>query len=103
MIARVWRGIAWPEKASDYVEHLRRAVFPELHQIAGFREAFVLQRNMNEGVEFIVQTIWESLGAIREFAGENVETAVVAPAAKPLLREFDSSVIHYEIVLQSQP
>ena len=103
MIARVWRGIAWPDKASDYVEHLRRAVFPELHQIPGFREAFVLQRKMNEGVEFTVQTIWESLDAIREFAGENVETAVIAPAAKPLLREFESSVIHYEIVLQSQP
>jgi hypothetical protein len=49
MIARVWRGIARPEKANDYVEHLRRAVFPELHQIAGFREAFVLRRNMKDG------------------------------------------------------
>jgi len=103
MIARVWRGIAWPDKANDYIEHLRRVVFPDLHQIAGFREAFVLRRYMTDRVEFTVQTIWESQDAIRKFAGENVETAVVAPAAKPLFREFDSFVTHYEIVLQSQP
>jgi heme-degrading monooxygenase HmoA len=101
MIARVWRGIAWPDKANDYVEHLRRAVFPELRQIEGFREAFVLQRNVKEGVEFAVQTIWESLEAVRAFAGETVDTAVVAPAAKPLFREFDSFVTHYDLVLQS--
>lgn len=58
---------------------------------------------MTDRVEFTVQTIWESQDAIRKFAGENVETAVVAPAAKPLFREFDSFVTHYEIVLQSQP
>jgi heme-degrading monooxygenase HmoA len=101
MIARVWRGIAWPDKANDYVEHLRRAVFPELRQIEGFREALVLQRDVKGGIEFTVQTIWESLETVRAFAGETVDTAVVAPAAKPLFREFDSFVTHYDIVLQS--
>jgi heme-degrading monooxygenase HmoA len=101
MIARVWRGVAWPDKANDYVEHLRRAVFPELHQIEGFREVFVLQREVEDGIEFTVQSIWESLDAVAAFAGKTLETAVVAPAAKPLFREFDSFVTHYEIVLRS--
>ena len=101
MIARVWRGVAWPDKANDYVEHLRRAVFPELHQIEGFREAVVLQRAVKDGIEFTVQTVWESLEAVRAFAGDTVDAAVVAPAAKPLFREFDSFVTHYEIVLRS--
>jgi heme-degrading monooxygenase HmoA len=101
MIARVWRGVAWPDKANDYVEHLRRAVFPELHQIEGFREGVVLQRAVKDGIEFTVQTVWESLEAVRAFAGDTVDAAVVAPAAKPLFREFDSFVTHYEIVLRS--
>ena len=101
MIARVWRGVARPDKANEYVEHLRRAVFPELQQIDGFREALVLKRNKKDGIEFTVQTIWESLDAIRKFAGKNVETAVIAPAAKPLFREFDSFVTHHELVLRS--
>ena len=102
MIARVWRGIAVPEKAKNYIEHLQQTVLPELYQIDGFRGAYVLRRELNKGVEFTVQTLWESMDAIRKFAGENVEAAVVAPAARPLFREFDSTATHYEIVLRSE-
>ncbi len=101
MIARVWRGIAVPEKANTYVEHLQQTVLPELYQIDGFRGAYVLRRELNKGVEFTVQTLWESMDAISKFAGENAEAAVVAPAARPLFREFDSTVTHYQIVLHS--
>jgi heme-degrading monooxygenase HmoA len=102
MIARLWRGIAVREKAEDYVRHLQRSVLPELYQIDGFRGAYVLRRDLNNGVEFTVQTLWESMDAIRKFAGENVEAAVVAPAARSLFREFDSTATHYEIVLHSE-
>ena len=102
MIARVWRGTALPERADQYVEHLQRSVLPELYQIEGFRGAYVLRRDLHNGVEFTVQTLWESMDAIRRFAGENVEAAVVAPAARPLFREFDSTATHYEIVLYSE-
>jgi len=102
MIARVWRGVAVPERANTYIEHLQRTVLPELYQIDGFRGAYVLRRELNKGVEFTVQTFWESMDAIRKFAGENVEAAVVAPAARPLFREFDSTVAHYQIVLHSK-
>lgn len=101
MIARVWRGIAVPEKAKAYTEHLERAVLPELYQIDGFRGACVMRRELNKGAEFTVQTLWESMDAIRKFAGENVESAVVAPAARPLFHEFDSTATHYDIVLHS--
>lgn len=102
MIARVWRGIAVPEKAKNYIEHLQQTVLPELYQIEGFRDAYVLRREFKRGIEFTVQTLWESMEAIRKFAGENVEAAVVAPAAKPLFREFDSTVTHYQIVLHGE-
>jgi heme-degrading monooxygenase HmoA len=99
MIARIWRGIAVPEKANTYIEHLQRTVLPELEQIDGFRGAYVLRRELGKGVEFTVQTLWESMDAIRKFAGENAEAAVVAPAARPLFRQFDSRVTHHQIIL----
>lgn len=102
MIARLWRGFAAREKANDYVEHFQHAVLPELIQIDGYRGAYVLRRNLNDGVEFTVMTLWESMDAIRQFAGENAETAVVAPAAQALLRAFDATVTHYEIVLSAE-
>ena len=101
MIARVWRGIAAPETANDYLEHLQLTIFPELSEIDGYRGASVLRLDRADGVEFTVQTLWESMDAIRQFAGDQVDTAVVAPAAQPLFRSYDRTVIHYEVVVTS--
>jgi len=100
MIARVWRGRALREKVGDYLEHLQKTVFPELLQIDGYREAYVLRRDLPDSVEINVQTLWESMDAIRSFAGQDVTAAVVAPTARPFFRSYDSTVSHYEIILK---
>ena len=102
MIARVWRGIAAPETANDYLEHLQHTVFPKLSAMAGYQGASVLRLERENGVEFIVQTLWVSMDAIREFAGDQVEAAVVAPAAQPLFRSYERTVTHYEVVLTAE-
>jgi len=99
MIARLWRAFAARERANDYVEHFQRSVFPELIHIDGYRGAYVMQRDLNDGVEIMVMTLWESMDAIRKFAGKNAEAAVVEPAAQALLRAYDATVTHYEIAL----
>ena len=99
MIARMWRGSAIRERVDDYVEHLRESVVPELRQIDGFRGVYLLRRSSSDDVEIVVLTFWESMEAIRKFAGENPEVAVVAPAARPLFRKYDAEVQHFEIVL----
>ncbi|MBP1699673.1 MAG: hypothetical protein H6Q41_4861 [Deltaproteobacteria bacterium] len=99
MIARMWRGIATQERANEYVKHLQHSVFPELRQIDGFKGVYLLRRNSSEDIEFLVLTLWESMDAIRKFAGENPEVAVVAPTARALFREYDAEVKHFEIVL----
>ena len=98
MIARVWRGVAAPETAHAYLEHLQQSIFPELAQIDGYRGASVLRRDSDQGIEFTVQTLWDSMDAIRQFAGDQTEAAVVAPAAQPLFRSYDHTVTHYEVV-----
>jgi hypothetical protein len=37
--------------------------------------------------------------AVRRFAGDEPERAVVEPAARAVLSDFDESVRHYEVVL----
>jgi len=101
MIARMWRGFAFPEKADDYVKHLQASVLPELRQIEGFQGVTLMRRDSPQGVEFMVLTLWESLDAIRKFAGEDAEVAVVAPAAQGLFREYDPTVRHFEVVLDT--
>ncbi len=102
MIARMWRGFAFSKKAEEYVKHLQMSVLPELRQIDGFKEIYLMRRDISEEVEFIVITFWESMDAIHKFAGEDAEIAVVAPAARPFFREYDSMVKHFEVVVNTQ-
>ena len=94
MIARIWRGVAAdPAGAQAYLRHLDGNVLPALKSIAGYREVRVLRRNQ----EFLVVTFWDSMEAIRRFAGEDPERAVVEPEARAVLKEYDDFVTHYEV------
>ena len=97
-ILRMWKGQATPEKAEIYVQHARKHVFPELRRIEGHRGAYLLRRAMNGAVEFVVLTLWDSMDAVRKFAGAKPQRAVVAPDAQALLSRFDDFVSHYEVV-----
>ena len=98
MIARHWRGLVKRERADAYVEHLQSQTLPQLVQLAGFHDARVLRRDLPQGVEFLVVTIWESLDSIRAFAGNDVESAVVPPEARDMMIEYDRKARHYEVV-----
>jgi len=57
-----------------------------------------LRRAVNGAIEFVVLTLWDSMSAIRKFAGADAERAVVAQQAQALLSSFDDSVSHFEVV-----
>jgi heme-degrading monooxygenase HmoA len=100
MVVRAWRGqAATAEDADAYVRHLSDSVFPELARIAGHRGARLLRRDLDGPAEFLVLTSWDSMEAVRRFAGDEPERAVVEPAARAVLSDFDESVRHYEVVL----
>jgi heme-degrading monooxygenase HmoA len=79
MITRVWRGYAPLANPSAYAAHFRDAVLPALRGIAGFRGASLLRHDRPDEVEFMVLTRWDSMAAVRAFAGEDPERAVVEP------------------------
>ena len=97
-ISRHWRGIAKPEEADNYIHHLRNDTFPKLAAIEGFIKASILRRSIAEGTEFLIITTWQSVEAIRKFAGESASTAVVPRSVQLMMVEYDREVAHYEIV-----
>ncbi|MBA2459719.1 MAG: antibiotic biosynthesis monooxygenase [Gemmatimonadales bacterium] len=103
MIARVWRGVASAAQADAYLRHVAGSVFPALARLAGQRGGWVLKRETAGQVEFLVVSFWDSLDAIRTFAGPDPERAVVEPAARALLAEFDEVVRHYEVAHSAEP
>jgi len=98
VIARIWRARATPPNAVEYARYFQSTVVPELNAIAGFEGSTLLQRTMPDRVEVSVITWWTSLDAIRAFAGEAVETAVVHDSAARMLLDFDTTVEHHEVV-----
>lgn len=99
MISRVWNGWTTPENADAYESLLRHEVLVHIQeqQIAGFRGIQVARREVGDEVEFITMMWFESLEAVRAFAGEDYEVAVVPPKAQALLLRFDGRSRHYDI------
>ena len=99
MVERVWSGRAKsPGDAAAYAAYFQRVVVPELRAVPGYRGARLSQRETAGGVEIVVNTTWESLDAIRGFAGDDIEHAVVHGEAAALLAGYDRAVRHFEIV-----
>jgi uncharacterized protein len=98
VILRMWTARSTPEKAGDYAQHATQRVFPALRSIEGHREAFLLRRALDSVVELVVLTLWDSMDAVRRFAGEDPDKAVVEPEARAALTSFDESVTHFEVI-----
>ena len=99
MICRVWHGWTTPANADAYEHLLRSEIFHwiEGQHIAGYHGIELLRRPDGDSVEFITMMWFDSLDAIRAFAGPDYESAVVLPAAKALLARFDARSAHYEV------
>lgn len=102
MIARFWSARATPAGARAYADHLRTHVLPAVKQVDGYAGAVLLERDVSAAVEILVITWWQSLEAIRRFAGPDPEEAVVADEAAALLTSFDRRVRHYELVVEDE-
>ena len=98
MILREWRGRTSPARQQDYIDYFRRNVLPELGAVDGFMGVSLLKTERTGEIEFLVLTRWASMDAIRKFAGDEIEEAVVHPEAAAILRDFDRTVSHYEVV-----
>ncbi|MBN1568042.1 MAG: antibiotic biosynthesis monooxygenase [Acidobacteria bacterium] len=99
MIARIWHGWTTPGNADKYEELLKKEIFVGIQNrnIPGFDKIRLLRRKAGDEVEFITIMFFESLDAVREFAGENYEAAVVPANARQILSRFDERSQHYEI------
>jgi heme-degrading monooxygenase HmoA len=100
VIARTWQGWTSAENAGPYEQHLRGHILPGIERLDGSRGAYLLRRDLVDGVQFMTVTLWDSLDAVRAFAGDDYEAAVVPPEARALLERFDERSVHYEVLVE---
>jgi antibiotic biosynthesis monooxygenase (ABM) superfamily enzyme len=96
MITRMWRGWTQPSDADAYQAFLMSELFPSMRDIAGFRDAEVLRRDDGDKVAFVTLTRFDSVDAIRAFAGPDYEKPVLEPQALALLSRYEQHAVHFE-------
>jgi antibiotic biosynthesis monooxygenase (ABM) superfamily enzyme len=99
MIIRVWHGWTTPENADVYEDLLKTEIFAgiEAKTIPGYRGIELLRRDAQDEVEFVTMMRFDSLQSVKDFQGEDYETAYVPEKARAVLSRFDARSQHYDI------
>jgi heme-degrading monooxygenase HmoA len=95
----MWHGWTTPKNADRYEALLKEEIFVGIQNrhIGGFRGIQLLRRDAGSEVEFVTLMMFESIEAVREFAGADYELAVVPDNARAVLARFDARSQHYEL------
>jgi heme-degrading monooxygenase HmoA len=97
MIARIWRGWASQATAGDYQRHYETEVSRHLQDVKGFCGARLLRCDDGQEVMFTSVAFFISMDAVRGFAGEDYEQAIVEEAARRALNRWDERVSHHDV------
>jgi heme-degrading monooxygenase HmoA len=89
MIARIWRGVTRESDKDIYFEYLQQTGLKEYASIPGNRGVWVLRRVHDGEAEFTLISLWDSLDAIKAFAGAAYEEAVYYPEDSKFLVQLD--------------
>lgn len=99
MIARTWRGWTSADDADRYVEYLNETGVKECRQTPGNRGVLLLRRVADDRAEFLFVSLWESMDAVRAFAGEDVDSAVFFPEDDAFLVDRDLHADHFDVMV----
>jgi heme-degrading monooxygenase HmoA len=100
MIARIWKGAVRRPDGDAYAQYMRRTGVAGYAETPGNRGVWMLRRDVEDRTEFVMFTLWDSLAAVKAFAGEDYETAVFYPDDDRFLVERDLEATHYEVDTQ---
>lgn len=99
MIARIWHGITPAAKAEAYLDFLNQSGVPDYQATPGNRGVYVLRRIEGEVAHFTLISLWDSLEAVKGFAGPQPEIAHYYPEDQDFLLEFEPTVTHHEVLV----
>ena len=98
MIARTWHGAVPAEKADAYHDYLLKTGVPDYQRTPGNRGVYVLRRSEGDVAHLMLLSLWDSLGVIEAFTGDDAERARYYPEDEAYLLELEPAVTHYEVL-----
>ena len=103
MIARVWKGAVRRRDGDAYAHYMQDTGVAAYARTPGNRGVWMLRRDVGDRTEFVMFTLWESLEAIKAFAGDDHVTAVFYPEDERFLVERELVATHYEVDTHAGP
>jgi heme-degrading monooxygenase HmoA len=97
VIARIWRGAVRAEDRDEYAAYMEETGVKGYAETPGNRGTYMLRRDVDAKVEFVMFTLWDSLDAVKAFAGDDPATAVFYPEDDRFLVERDERATHFEV------
>lgn len=99
MIARIWQGRTRPGMGTAYVSYFEQTGLKEYKATEGCKEVLVLTQDTGDVTEYVLITLWDSMEAVRRFAGPEPERAVYYPEDARYFPEEELTpyVRHYEV------
>ena len=97
MIARIWHGTVAQSDGDKYVQYMHHTGIAGYASTEGNRGVWMLRRDVDDQTEFVMFTLWDSMDAVKAFAGDRPEVAVYYPEDDRYLIERGEFVSHYEV------
>lgn len=97
MIARIWRGRTRAGQAAEYTDYIKKTGIVAQRRTPGNRGSMIWRREDGNEAEFLVISLWQTLEAVKAFAGERPLVAVYYPEDEKYLLELEPEVLHYEV------
>jgi heme-degrading monooxygenase HmoA len=98
VIARLWRGWTRTADAAEYIQYLQQTGMQDYRATPGNRAAFILHRAQGDRTEFVTMSFWDSIEAVRRFAGDQEDRAVFYPADDRFLVDRETTASHFELI-----
>jgi len=103
VIARIWRGAVQQRDADAYAEYMTATGVAAYASTPGNRAVWMLRRDVDDQTEFVMLTLWDSLDAVKAFAGDDYQSAVFYPEDDRFLVERDLEATHYTVAAEVTP
>ena len=98
-IIRTWKGWTTIENAPVYENMLINEVFPVVKRsgVEGLEKVSISTKLIDEEVEFFLILQFNSLNAVKLFAGEDYNLAYIPDNARRVLKRFEKTATHFEL------
>ncbi len=101
MIVRMWHGRVEASKADEYAEFMKARAVPDYSSVEGLKKLLFLRRSESDVAHFLLVTHWDSMEAVKKFAGERPEKAKYYPEDDDFLLEKEETSALYEVFYES--